>query len=759
MPCDMPRDRLWSWVHGDEEPAQAAEIAGHVRDCPTCAPAVAQMQALVSDIAAAPTSDAASRRWPESIGPYRIVRLLGEGGMGVVFEAEQQAPRRSVALKVIRAAQWADDYRVRLFQRETLSLARLSHPGIAAIYDAGCTDDGQHYFAMELVRGVPLLDYADGFEEPGALRPPLSTRERLALFHRICEAINYAHQRGVVHRDIKPTNILVDAAGTPKVLDFGLARFTEPDVAGGATMATELGRVIGTLAYMSPEQVCGLTDQIDVRTDVYALGMVLYELLTDRLPYEVGNAPLHETVRTICLEPPADPRRIVPSLPADVATITLKAIEKEAVRRYQTAAELADDVQRFLTDHPIVARRPSALYRLRKFVRRNRVPVALLSLLFVVTSGATVRLKIQADRLEHERNAARAEAGKFRELSAVMTEFLSSADPWTSGSGSRDTKVIDVLDETARRIVREVSNPLIAAALRHTLGNTYRRFAEFDQAEQHLAYAWETRRKLLGETHAESVASLNDLGEMFFEKGDVPRAEPLLRQSLELRMQTLSPPDAELAESLNSYGLVLKSLGELDAAQRHMEQALQMQLKLAARLEARAGAQQGTKELRDAHDAEARTRNNLAALHRARAARLRETGDTAGARGELDRARELYQQAMELRQRWLGPDHPDVAKMHNNYAVFLRDIGELDAAAEHAGEALRILTQELGEQHVLTARALYNLARLERDRGHRDRATALCLRALEIQGKLLGAEHVQTAQTRELLEHVASSQP
>src|SRR5262245_5540402 len=366
---------------------------------------------------------------PIFIGDYRVLRKLGEGGMGVVYEAEQQHPRRLVALKVIRGGRLVDEYQVKLFQREVQALARLKHPGIAAIYEAGCADEGQHYFVMELAPGVPLLDYVKGRRLAGA-RAPSNIRQRLELFLKICEAISYAHQRGVIHRDLKPANILVadesykpggqslDGPGVSrvevKVLDFGLARITDEDGAGASGLS-QAGQVRGTLPYMSPEQVRGDPDRIDVRTDVYALGVILYELLTERLPYELEQVTLPQAIRTICEDAPKPlnrawgvsrdrERRKTERVERDVETIALKALEKESERRYRSVAALAEDVTRYLTNQPIQARPPSALYQFRKLVARHKVPFASLAAVFALLLGFAITMAALSTRIARERD-------------------------------------------------------------------------------------------------------------------------------------------------------------------------------------------------------------------------------------------------------------------------------------------------------------------------------------------------------------------
>ena len=299
------------------------------------------------------------------IGSYRLIRLIGSGSMGVVYEAEQRHPQRTVALKIIKGGPYAREHRLRLFEREVQILARLVHPAIATIYEAGQTAARLCFFTMELVHGVPLNAYVHENKVP--------LRKRLELFQTICAAVGYAHEQGVIHRDLKPSNIIVDAAGHPKILDFGLARRIGSDMTL-TTTATTTGQIMGTLPYMSPEQAHGNPAQITVRSDVYSLGVILYEFMTDRLPCDVSNATAYDALRMICEHVPQRPSRISRTLRGDLETIALAitAAEKEASRRYTGATALGEDIERYLTNRPIRARPPTYAYRLRKLAARRK---------------------------------------------------------------------------------------------------------------------------------------------------------------------------------------------------------------------------------------------------------------------------------------------------------------------------------------------------------------------------------------------------
>jgi serine/threonine protein kinase len=394
---------------------------------------------------------------PESIGTYRILGVLGEGGMGTVYQAEQQSPHRMVALKVIRAGIFSRDI-LRRFERESEALGRLQHSGIAQIYDAGTADD-RPYFAMEFVEGRPLIAYAS--------EQSLDVAARLELMAKISDAVNHAHQRGILHRDLKPGNILVDKTGQPKILDFGVARMIDSD--SQAARQTNLGQLIGTLDYMSPEQTLGNPLDMDIRSDIYSLGVIMYQLLADKLPYQTRQLALPEVIRVILEEEPEPLSTFHRCYRGDIEIIAAKALEKDKDRRYASAAEMAGDIRQHLANEPIIARPARAAYRTGKFIRRYPALVAG----FRRNRSADPRFRHQ-----HGRLATRAE-----QVSVFLSELFKGSDPFYAQG--RTVTARDLLDTAAARIAKDLkTQPVVRARLREVMGDAYMRLGVLDRADE-----------------------------------------------------------------------------------------------------------------------------------------------------------------------------------------------------------------------------------------------------------------------------------
>jgi tetratricopeptide (TPR) repeat protein len=525
--------------------------------------------------------------------------------MGAVYEAEQDQPRRTVALKVIKPGM-ASPALLKRFEQEAQALGRLQHPGIAQIYDAGTADTGygpQPYFAMEFIRGEDLRSFVASRR--------LNTLERLELFAKVCDAVNHAHQRGLIHRDLKPGNILVDETGQPKILDFGVARLTDRDAQ--ATSQTDVGQLIGTLAYMSPEQVLADPLELDIRSDVYALGVILYELLAERLPYDLSNK-LHEALLAIREEDPARLSSVNRSYRGDIETIVAKSLEKDKSRRYSSAAELAADIRRYLTNEPIVARPPTLSYQLQKFAIRHKALVAGLVSVFVVLVGGIIVSTWQATRArraEHsamaqrdramqaeaathaemerataaERLASAAEAQARTERDAAMmqkqradmesatakaiSEFLqrglfeqaSGAQP----GGNSNVTIRSALDRAAAQVDRKYDQqPLVEAGVREYIAKAYRTLGAFAGAQPQLERAVALRRRGQGEEHPDTLRAMNDLGATYLLQNKIAEAAPLLTTVRRVRLRTLGEDNPASADSAILLATLYRAQGKLD---------------------------------------------------------------------------------------------------------------------------------------------------------------------------------------------------
>lgn len=544
---------------------------------------------------------------PASIGGYRVLRRIGAGGMGIVYEAEQRQPARRVALKVVRPG-LATEATLRRFRYEAQVLGWLDHPGIARIYEAGTEDEGsgpQPWFAMELVDGEPLTRFAEGRD--------LDLAGRLDLLAQVCDAVHHAHQKGVIHRDLKPSNVLVDAEGRPKVLDFGVARVTDHDL-GTSTLQTLEGELIGTLPYMSPEQVEADPGRLDLRSDVYALGVIAYELLSGRLPHDLEAKRLAAAARTIVEDEPSTLGTLDPRLRGDVETIVAKAIEKDATRRYASAEELASDLRRFLGNEPIEARPPSAAYQLRKFARRNRALVGAIVAVFVVlvvAAGVATKLLLDtrdalavareatddADeaRAEEEtqrkaaeaalgraedaeaeasRNAevAQAEAFAAREMNDFLLELFLSADPERAG----ELTLRDLLDRGAATIGERFGDrPGVRADFAGVIGLVYASIGAHDLAEPLLEDALALTRAdpekqdFLG-------ACLVRLGMLRLNQGRTTDALALFEEALDLDLALHGVERTTFVQAMRGMARTLVQMGEPARAEAMASEVLRM---------------------------------------------------------------------------------------------------------------------------------------------------------------------------------------
>ncbi|HVN20188.1 MAG TPA: serine/threonine-protein kinase [Dongiaceae bacterium] len=565
---------------------------------------------------------------------------------------------------------------------------------------------------MEIIHGKPLSEYA--------AEKRLNPRERLALMIQICEAVQHAHQRGIIHRDLKPGNILVDESGQPKILDFGLARATDSDMQ--ATRQTDMGQLLGTLPYMSPEQVTADPLALDTRSDVYALGVILYELLAGELPYRLSRH-LHEVVQTIQQVDPAPLSSVNRAFRGDIETIVAKALEKDKARRYGSAAEFGADIRRYLEDRPIAAKPASTSYQLQKFARRHKAMVAAAGAVFLVLVAGVLTSTWEAVLARRAEGRAQKEAASAQAVNDFLqNDLLAQASASTqSGPGTKpdpDLKVRTALDRTAARIAGKFEKqPEIEAAIRDTMGRTYFGLGLFPESRKQLEHALELRRRVLGAEDPRTLETMSLLGSIAGEQGNYGEAESLESQTLEIQRRVLGPEHRDTLNAMNNLAGDYFSQGKFAQAEKLFSQTLEIRRRV----------------LGPEHPDTLANMNNLASVY--------------NSMGKLAQAEALYGQTVEIQRRVLGPEHPRTLAGMSNLANIYNSRGKYAQAETLFSQAVATERRVLGPEHPETLLSLANLANAYESQGKFAQAEALFSQTLSIQRRVLGPEHPDTLYT------------
>ncbi|MCH2135753.1 MAG: tetratricopeptide repeat protein [Phycisphaerales bacterium] len=755
------------------------------------------------------TPSSPKTRTGQKIGPCTLRRLIGSGGMGTVYEAVQESPRRTVAIKLMRTG-LVTPTALRRFEFESQILARLRHPGIAQVYEAGThhDPDGETpWFIMEYIPGaVPITDYAS--------RNELSIRDRMKLFLQVCQAVQHGHLKGIVHRDLKPGNILIASNGKPKIIDFGVARSTDSDMAL-TTLQTDIGQILGTLQYMSPEQCAADPNDIDTRSDVYALGVVLHELLAGQVPYDVGAAAIHEAVRIIQEEAPTRLSSINRQLKGDLEVITGKALEKERDRRYQSAAALGADIGHWLDDEPINARPPSALDHLLRFARRHTaaaVAICVIVITLVVAITLTTLSATEAMRQRTIALEAQADQTRQREAAEQVKDFLkdmiANIDPARSGRMAA-AGMSDMLEEASARIDGEFAQqPLLQAELRSALGETWTGLGMYDQALTEFQAAHDIHQRVLGKGDYSTLQSMGDLGRAMrrlgsheqaaaiferqingFAQRDAPDSPDLLKARVDLAKVFIDQVRYGDAQALltavtnskavrdapaSSVGVDAKiSMGELQSQQGVLSDAERWLSAALADLDVLSPADPTIRQYVLYNLAIVKARQDLTEEavsmlqtlldeqesflgpdHPDTLATAGTLGGVLANAGDLARAEPLFQRVYQGQLSSLGPLHPATLGTMQNLGNMQIDLGKVEMAHATAQMAMANALRSRGPDDPLTHGLQRLMARVYLARGDFDQARALAQRAVDGAVGVFGEQSGHTTLALDLLIQV-----
>ena len=684
---------------------------------------------LNSEIETPPTLDLPQAKSGARIGSYHLLELIGEGGMGEVWLAEQKQPvRRRVALKLIKTGMNTREVMAR-FESERQALALMDHPAIAKVFDVGSTPEGRPYFAMEYVPGVAITDYCD--------KHKLTTQQRLELFILVCEGVQHAHQKAIIHRDLKPSNILVadvDGKPMPRIIDFGVAKAIGQRLTP-ETMFTEHGAMIGTIGYMSPEQADSSREDIDTRSDVYSLGVVLYELLVGVLPFDFRKAALDEALRHLREDDAPKPSTklrprgkestataknrgtdvptLVRQVRGDPDVIALKALEKDRARRYATPLDLANDIGRYLRHEPVAAHPPSVAYRAHKYVRRHRMGVgatAAVILILMVAGAVSVRQSMRANR-----QTAVAQALNDFLLNDLLARASAAAQAGPRSKPEPHLEVRTVLDRAAARTGGKFDRqPEVEAAIRDTIGQSYMGLGLYPEARTQLERALDLDRRVFGARDPKTLRAMSRIGDIESLQGKYSEAEELLKNNLNIQRHVLAPDDPDTLASANSLATAYEREGKYPEAEPLFRQTLDIR------------------------------RRVLGLEHRDTLASMNDLAVTYAEQAKYPQAEALFRQVLKIDRRVLGPEHPDTLRAMDNLADTYEAEGKYTEAADPYRQVTEIKRRVLGPEHPETLRSMGNLAVAYEAAGKYSQAEKLQRQILEVSRRLLGGEHPET---------------
>ena len=667
----------------------------------------------------------------KTFGNYRAIKQIGTGGMGSVYLAERIDGHfeQQVALKVVKPGMNSQEI-ISRFEEERQILARLQHPNIARLLDGGISEMGLPYFTMEYVDGKPITEYCD--------EKNLTIDQRLKLFRKVCEAILYAHQNLVIHRDIKPSNILVKEDGTVKLLDFGIAKVFEEDE--DQKYVTRTGMRVMTPEYASPEQVKG--EPVSTATDIYSLGLILYQLLSGCPPYELKSTSALEMERVICLTEPQKPSSMMTKIHAiklksdeeispeiisknrgtsvsrlkkrisgDLDNICLTAIRKEPERRYSSIAQLITDIDNHLTGQPITARKSTASYRAKKFVLRHKAGVIVIAIAVLIIALVTTFYTIQ---LAEERDKAQLEAEKSKKVSEFLSGIFKVSDPEQSRGETITAR--ELLDNGVKKIDRELSDqPEVLANMLGVTGNVYESLGLYEKALPLLSRSYELSDSIFGSQSPETAKSLNDLANLNFAMGNYEPAIEKFDKAIVIRKSVFGESSLETAESMNDLAMVLREEGKYDEAEKLLNHSLSIRKKF----------------IHGKSSEVALSMNNLAMVKEDK--------------GEYDEAKKLFKESLEMLENLYGKIHPSVSETMGNFAGLLQEMGKYEDASKLFNETLEIDKALYGDIHPQISTDLYYLASNKALMGDLNTAEKLYSEALDLDKKLLGDDHPYVA--------------